>query len=270
MVVVWIASTLLETKSIKYLRYAIESALALNIDNIILSIYTNQDISHIRHPKLDIRRRNVFLTIFEHYELLVEEAKFDTYYKSNPWIIFLDDQDLLMNNIIQYTKGIKDAIIATQYVTINKQYDILIDMANQVSILDIDAYIEVNKDEIMIVDDISGTAVKYLVIREYFNFKEKHPSLFNNKFGYIYFLKYLINIGIKHTKIPVAIQRIIPENNNSIDDNVVNIRDILVDNYADMKRDIVKLRDRTTKLKSQKENLEKKLKHEKSKNRKKI
>jgi hypothetical protein len=165
---VWIASVCLTPLSVIFLREAIFSA--LNCTNVIVkvSMYTKEDISILLELKKNNRER---LHIQKHKEPL---SQFDNLaylasilsLKDNDWVVFLDDDDLLLTDIKSKLNPSINGFVGWQYIGVTKN-NVLIPGNEKVTFENVKEFISSNPD-ILQADDFSGTSLRFKYVKEYF------------------------------------------------------------------------------------------------------
>ncbi len=204
MIVVWIASVCLGVRQLEYLVEAIKSCLNIpRIDRIVLSIFTNNDLSALdKDIRLVIRKRAIKLKQFEHLELLAKEES----YSDDTWITFLNDDDILLDNISEYWNQERTGFIANQYITIRKDESVIVDIAKNMTADTVSEYINRYTDEMIISEDFSGTSARYGIVKEYFSNGRKKEYVED-----VRFMNYLQNRNALITEKVICVHRVTGE-----------------------------------------------------------
>lgn len=206
MINIWIASVC-EEYNAKYLFQALESISRLDKEfKLVLSIFSESkgviisadEVLNRLGGKIVVRDKK--LMQFEHYELLINEENLHP----EDWIIFLDDDDLLLNNSLNFLDENSDGYVGLQYVGVDLNKDILPDEEKQ-SIDSVYKFISKNKNNITVADDFSGSAIRTKYLRKYFEMNvERLPYIEDTK------LMNFIEILPKHKVLtePIVYHRI--------------------------------------------------------------
>lgn len=166
---VWISSVCLSARGIEYLEEAIKSCLALNVRRslqIILSIFTDQDLSSVKELlnscDHQIFIRDEKLSQFEHIETLSKELQLN----DDDWIIFLDDDDLFLENTFDHLSEEINGYVGYQYIPENHGY--IIDGSINLTFSGAKNFIELIENLMMKVCDFSGTTLRFKYVKEFF------------------------------------------------------------------------------------------------------
>lgn len=161
---VWIASVCRGNRSLKFLHSAITSAIRLKFQKIRVSIHTDQDLTELSQKfgeSLVIYRQSQPLAQFDNLAFLASISEL----QDKDWIIFLDDDDLLLENIKDKLEKDINGFVGWQYIGVTHDDKILagqedLDSENIVTFIN-------QQNDILQADDFSGTAIRFEYFREY-------------------------------------------------------------------------------------------------------
>lgn len=166
---VWIASVCSNSLAVNFLREAVLSALIQKLNPIIrISIYCCEDLDPIYNlikdhkDRIFIYKQDKMLSQFDNLEFLLLNSKLS----NEDWVIFLDDDDIMLENMSDKLSKEINGFVGYQYVGVTLDDKIIADNET-VTLKNVKRFISDNKD-ILEADDFSGTALRFQYIQEYF------------------------------------------------------------------------------------------------------
>ncbi len=174
---VWISSVIINPENIKYLLSAIASVvIQAPKPKLVLSIYTTESLNSIDdflsknniQLSYEIVIRDRPYTQFEHIEALVETQEL----KDNDWVMFLDDDDMLLQNAFRYMSDKVDGFVGYQFIGegIERQE---IPGQESVDIASISDLLSKYGNIMLKADDFSGTSLRFKYLKQYFNLRSQ-------------------------------------------------------------------------------------------------
>ncbi|SNW62421.1 Hypothetical protein ORPV_517 [Orpheovirus IHUMI-LCC2] len=166
---VWISSVCFGSQSLKYLQYTIESLLKIKKEfKIVLSIHTDNNLNSIYSmlkngdKPYEVMIRDKKMLQIDHIRSLVVENR-ETL-SNDDWIVFIDDDDLLLDGGLDLINDKIDGYIGYHYIPIvedENENQSLLQNSHELDINNVYKFIEKEK-EIMYKDcDFSGSAIKF-------------------------------------------------------------------------------------------------------------
>ena len=176
---IWISSVCLGEQSLSYLLYTVESLLHLSKHfTIYISIYTDNDLTSL-YSVLNRGDKPYYVTLrdqpyrqFEHIKLLTQEVS--NVLNDDDWIVFLDDDDLMLYNSLDLLDDKISGYIGYQYIPVIEHSDKsqqVIEDSYDVTIDNVYDFIIKNEDVMVKADDFSGTAVRFRYLKKYMGYR---------------------------------------------------------------------------------------------------
>lgn len=176
---IWISSVCLGEQSLSYLICTVESLLRLNHNfTIYISIHTNNNLTPLYNllntgdKAYYIILRDNQCTQFEHIRLLTNEL--NNKINDDDWIVFLDDDDLMLNHSLDLLSDKIDGYIGYQYIPVIESSDksqLVIEGSHDLTIDEVYNFISTHEHLMLKIEDFSGTSIRFKYLKRYLHYK---------------------------------------------------------------------------------------------------
>lgn len=162
-------------EGVYYLYNAILSVIALGKPlKLVISITTNKDLNlilnllhlakELYHIDSEVILRDKPLSQFQHIELLTQEQPLS----DNDWVIFLDDDDMLLPHILDFLSPNINGFVGYQFIPLDKETEEILPGSINLSYKDLLPFIRTNISRMIFADDFSGTTIRFGYLKKFF------------------------------------------------------------------------------------------------------
>lgn len=216
---IWISSVCQSPEGMTYLMNAIVSCLVLEQPlKVVVSIFTDQNLDPIRrlfesgNKEYQICVRDRPYTQFEHIEALTQEQSLT----DDDWVIFLDDDDMLLNSALKYLSKDINGYVGYQFIP--EYQGSILPGSTDLSITNLYPFIQNNYRKMIQADDFSGTAIRFKYLKQFFVERKKETLPANSV------RKWALDVieSLSDTQLMKYIEKVVPNTLKLYMDPTVN------------------------------------------------